>query len=288
MINFSPIKFESETILKYLELFSECFPANAKFNINYLEWLYKKNPCGPALGYDAWDGEKLAAHYVVTPIDIHVDGLNVRGLLSLNTATHPLYQGRGLFTKLAECTYAAAAEQGFQAVFGVANANSTSGFVRKLGFQLVEPLDAKVGIGSLGIDLERVEKLAQFRTRWTKESLEWRCANPNNPVAMRTKDGRFQFYAPAMGLGVHAYSEQISQNGLELGSTTQGHLPKISPIRLYLGLSPTDCKRAHCYVDIPQRFRPSPLNFIYKCLRGVPQKLEPERVSFSFLDFDAY
>ncbi len=288
MINFSPIQFKSEAIFEYLKLFSKCFPANEKFNLNYLEWLYKKNPCGPALGYDAWDGEKLVAHYVVMPTNVFVDGLNIRGLLSLNTATHPLYQGRGLFTKLAEYTYASAAEQGFHAVFGVANANSTPGFVKKLGFQLVEPLDAKVGLGSLRVDLERVEEMAQFRTCWTRESLEWRCSNPNNPVLMRTKGVRLQLFALAKGLGLHVYAEQTIQNGLELGGLIQGGPSKISPLRLYLGLSPADCKRANCYVDIPQHFRPSPLNFIYKDLRCVPQQIEPGRVSFSFMDFDAY
>lgn len=288
MIYISPIQFEPEIMFRYINLFSECFPAAGKFNLNYLEWLYKCNPCGKAIGFDAWDEDKLVAHYVVAPAIVRIDGSNMRALLSLNTATHPLYQGRGLFIKLAERTYASAADQGYQAVFGVANLNSTPGFVRKLGFQLVEPLEAKIGLGPLGIDFERLAEQAQFHTYWTKESLQWRCENPNNPVALRQKDERLQLYVPAIGVGLPAYAEEAVQKGIKFEYSKHVRQPLLSPVRLYLGLSPAGCKRTYSYVDIPKRFRPSPLNFIYKTLGVAPQKLNSGQVSFSFLDFDAY
>jgi GNAT superfamily N-acetyltransferase len=286
MIEFAPIRYEPAVTARYTRLFNECFPVAGRFNLSYLDWLYAQNPYGRAVGFDAWDGDKLAAHYVGIPMDTIVDGQSVRALLSLNTATHPRYQGRGLFTKLAEHTYEAAAAQNIQVVFGVANANSTPGFVRKLGFQLVESLAAKVGLGPLSIDLAAARRQAQFRTVWTTAGLAWRCANPNNPVAQRARGDHFQLYTAAMGSMLPAYAE-LPADGLPPPPPHAGRTA-LWPLRLYLGLEPTGCGPGCNYVNIPNRLRPSPLNFIYKSLVKTAQQLERGRVSFSFLDFDAY
>ena len=286
MNEFKPIRFETECMEKYARLFEQCFPANGKFNQEYLRWLYVANPLGCAIGFDAWNGNEIAAHYVTVPMEVEIEGRQERVLLSLNTATHPNYQGRGLFTKLAELTYEAAASHGFHSVYGIANANSTPGFVRKLGFQLVEPLAAKVGIGSLGVDFSCVRARAQFRATWTDSSLAWRCANPNNPVTLRRCNDRLQVYAPAMGSGLPAYAELAFDQTIQIELSDRPSL--LSPMRLYLGLEPKACPVSRRYVDIPQRFRPSPLNLIYKPLVSSPIRLDPGHMSLSFIDFDAY
>lgn len=288
MTNFAPIRYENCFIEQYVQLFSRCFPAGNKFNINYLEWLYCKNPNGQAIGFDAWEGDELAAHYVLIPVDTYILGVKVRTLLSLNTATNPKYQGRGLFVSLAERTYSAASEMGFGAVYGIANANSTPGFIRKLGFQFVSPLDAKVGFGSLRVNLDRVEKESQFRTCWTKDSLAWRCSNPNNPVMLEAKGNNLKVTAPAMGRGLLAYAEILTSKEAELTYASDKRLYVQTPFRLYLGLSPVGTMKPTTYVNIPSSLRPSPLNFIYKSLGQSVAKLEPGKISTTFIDFDAY
>lgn len=284
-MNFSPIQFDSVATSRYGSLFSSCFPQTTKFNANYLKWLYQENPEGLALGFDAWDNNNLAAHYACIPLHAQIGGKIVKILLSLNTATHPNYQGKGLFTRLAELTYETAADNGFDGICGVANANSTPGFVRKLGFQLVEPLQARIGIGQLNIDSVTVVRNAQFKRIWQLPSLVWRCANPNNTISSRVCDDRTQFYAPAVGRLLPAYAELILPN-------TDYHVNKdaiaLSPCRLYLGLEPSGSVRSSLYFDIPQQLRPSPLNFIYRPLTTRVDKLERGSISFSFLDFDAY
>lgn len=286
MTELRSIRTDMDAERAYVDLFGACFPGVTKFNLPYLQWLYNANPMGSPVGFDAWDGPKLAAHYVTIPMQGQIAGEPARVLLSLNTATHPSYQGQGLFTRLAERTYEAAAEAGYQAVIGVANANSTPGFVRKLGFQLVEPLAAKVGAGPLRLDM--AESLAaQFRTDWTAEAIGWRCANPNNAVAARKRSDRWQFYAHAFGSALPAYAELAPQ---AVGSWEPPAVSGLlSPLRLYIGLTPASCRGVNrAYVDVPGRLRPSPLNFIYKPLLSATHRLERGDVSFSFLDFDAY
>ena len=253
--------------------------------MEYLDWLYCKNPDGPAIGFDAWDGNQLAAHYVCVPATASVAGKEIRAMLSLNTATHPEYLGKGLFTTLARLTYDTGADAGMDCVFGVANANSTSGFVRKLGFQLVQPLEARIGIGSLGIDWAVVTRNVKFQRKWTSESLAWRCANPRNPVFSRRSGALIQLYARAKGFLLPAYAELHSQDAPDVASGANHFL---SPLRLFVGLIPTGTCSFRNYASIPQRLRPSPLNFIYRSLTNRVANLERGSVSFSFLDFDAY
>jgi len=283
-MHFAPIEFDDKALTSYSALFAACFPDSGKFTTDYLTWLYVRNPDGRAFGFDAWEGDVLAAHYVCIPAQANVDGQVVRVLLSLNTATHPRFQGQGLFTKLAAMTYDAAAAVGYAAIYGVANANSTPGFVRKLGFQLVRPLEALVGVGGVGAG-PRVAGLAPaFERVWSGAALEWRCGCPSRPVLRRRRGEAWQFHARAIGPWIQAYAELTLPSTVDLAPTGA----PFTPMRLYLGLMPDAERRARSYVDIPQRFRPSPLNLIYRPLSTSGAQLDPAHIRFTFLDFDAY
>lgn len=269
----------------YAGLFRACFPSATHLDARYLRWLYADNPAGAVVGMDAWDGDRLAAHYVCVPAEAHWLGRDCRVLLSLNTATHPDYQGRGLFTRLAERTYAAGVEQGFHAVYGVANANSTPGFLRKLGFGLVGPLDARIGIGRIEPrPPEESQRGSAFHRRWTIDALRWRCANPARPY--------FMHRVSADALGVSA---STGWPGLRAWAELPGALdPKaaaLAPVglRLHLGLRPGPCPSSGgAWIDIPARFRTSPLNLIFRSLVDGSEPLDRRSVFFGTLDFDAF
>jgi len=290
-MRFAPIVHDAATLERYGALFAACFPGVGKFTPAYLGWLYAANPDGLALGFDAWDGERLAAHYVCIPARAWVEGQEVMVLLSLNTATHPDYQGRGLFTKLAAMTFEAGAAAGFDGVYGVANANSTPGFVRKLGFQLVRPLEARIGVGRLRHGAAPAAAALSFERSWSEAALAWRCANPHNPVARRAGAGRSRFYAAAFGNWLPAYTElEADLRGASApGAAPAGTAPApLSPLRLFIGLAPDAGADYRNYASIPARLRPSPLNLIYRSFTTRVQALDPARIRFSFLDFDAY
>ena len=282
MMNFFPVQCDQASFKDYERLFSRCFPGVDKFNRDYLDWLYRCNPDGEVVGFDAKDGDRLAAHYVCIPGRAQVGDEEVRVLLSLNTATDPDYQGQGLFTKLAELTYAAGVAQEYDSVYGVANANSTPGFIRKLKFQLVGPLSARVGVGSLGINFSRKITL-QFRRVWSKQALAWRCACPENPVIIRTGHDRTTLLAPALFGGACVAAAELY--GVAPVVTASGFA---SPLHLFIGCVPPQWRRPALYADIPDRFRPSPLNLIYRSLSGRVSTIDRDEVFLSFLDFDAY
>jgi len=281
-MEFTPVECNETAYSEYSNLFASCFPGVNKFNKEYLNWLYHKNPDGDAVGFDARDGDRLVAHYVCIPAIAQIGNQEVRVLLSLNTATHPNYQGQGLFTKLANLTYAAGKEQAYDSVYGIANANSTPGFTRKLNFQLVGPLRACAGVGSLGINFSS-GKTPEFRRIWSQEALAWRCANPANPLFVKNGQDRATFLAPALNSRAVLAAAEID---------TIAHCGKAStfnsPLRIFIGMVPADWRRSSAYVDIPNRLRPSPLNLIYRSLSGRFENIDPDSVFLSFLDFDAY
>lgn len=285
MIHLRPMQHDDAALAHYVALFENVFPKSARFSETYLAWLYRANPEGLAIGFDAWQGDSLVAHYACIPCSVELEGGAARAMLSLNTATHPSHQGQGLFTQLARLTYESAVALGIQAVFGVANANSTPGFTSKLGFELVRPLEAKVGWGGLGVDWDSLRLAARFQRRWSATSLAWRTANPKNVVRRLEEKGRTRFFANAKGHWLWAYAELESvANGPNRAFSAPVH---VAP-RLYLGLLPDGVAQFAGWMDVPQRLRPSPLNFIYKSLRDAPQKIDPRGMSVSFLDFDAY
>lgn len=281
-MEFSPVRWDKEALAAYRELFFTSFSPQSKFETRALEWLYAKNPDGHVIGFDAILEGQLAAHYACIPTTVEINGVQEKALLSLNTATHPTHQGKGLFTALATKTYEAAAALGFASVHGVANANSTPGFVRRLGFQLVRPLDAMVGIGRLKLDADTCSRETLFRRCWSPAALQWRCANPANAVALRQSQGWTQLRARGPSRLVSAYAELPITGAVPSGT----HAPGVA--NLFLGLVPSGAGRFRSYAHIPRRLRPSPLNLIFRDLTGRNRVLDPERVFFSFLDFDAY
>jgi GNAT superfamily N-acetyltransferase len=274
---------------QYVTLLTTCFVGTeGRFTRTYLKWLYRQNPDGVFIGADALHGERLAAHYACIPIHARLHGSPVRMLLSLNTATHPDYQGRGLFTRLAELTYEIGARHGFAGVVGIANANSTPGFVRKLGFQLVTPLRAMIGVGSLGLDPVAVRSRASDFTRvWSSEALGWRLSNPLNAVRPRRREhGLWDFVASTGKPGLSVWSERPEEPGWSVSARGQ-----ISDRlgRVFVGLFPPGSARSRFYVEIPRILRPVPLNLIYRPIApGAPAQVSPEKVFIDFLDFDAF
>ncbi|KLN62638.1 hypothetical protein WH96_01320 [Kiloniella spongiae] len=253
--------------------------------VKYLLWLYHKNPEGKVVGFDAWDKDTLAAHYSTIPIRWSFAGTERKGLLSLNTATHPDYRGKGLFTKLADETYKTATELGYEFVIGVANNNSTSGFIKKLDFTLVTPLDARIGIGTFPRKTRHTLNHSESLIRhcWTQQSFSWRISNPNNPALITRKSDTFsQVEACTDKPAIKAFTEISLDKNTEIVSNSFG-----VGLRLMLGVIPQGTAWGS-YISIPQRLKPSPLNLIFRDLQNRNLEIDKRHLYFNFLDFDAY
>ena len=241
-----------------------------KFSFDYLKWMYAENPVGQIVGFNAYDGETLAAHYVAMPIYMDIQGEKTLGLLSLNTATHPEHRGKRLFTILAEQTYRYAADNGYKFVVGVANANSTHNFLKHLGFGLVGPLTLKVGMGV------RIypQRTFTYRRYWDQTIMDWRL---KNPAMQYFKNGDVVVSPIAVGV-----KKLVCRNRSELAT-----LPKLHfrPLNLYIGYGASLGKGF--YLSLPKFIKRSPFNLVFRDLTGgeLP-KMTRENIFFELIDFD--
>lgn len=110
---------------------------NTRFTKEWWDWKYKSNPNG-FFGEkgDIWVAEvdnKIVGHYAIMPEKFKVNSETIRVAQSIDTATHPDYRRRGLFTSLANKVYNDAKER-YPFIYGFPSEMAYKGFIR-LGWE---------------------------------------------------------------------------------------------------------------------------------------------------------
>lgn len=280
----TPIDLTANGIAQTANLLTAVFGASTQFTPEFVDWEYNKNPVGTAVGFNAWAGNELAAHYVTQPIVAHLNGKKTKGLLSLNSATHENHRGKRLFTLLAEKTFELGLASGYGFVIGVANANSTPGFLKHLGFTLVAPLEVKFGLGTPDVTLTTDYEYARD---WDKDLLAWRINNPKLQYVVKMKKDHFTVLAPTGKFGIHAvlgtFPLELLPENIQLKTSTG-----LNPLNIWMGMDePLSWKRKP-YFPFPNSLKPSPLNLIFRDLTDLGRMPKSNQIKFLSLDFDAY
>lgn len=305
-------------------LLGEVFPGTRVGRADYLRWLYRASPLGEVVEANLDDDAGRAGHYAVVPVDLAVDGVSRPAALSLNTAVHERARGGGTFVRLATECYDAAREREIEIVVGVANANSTPGFLRRLDFELVTPLPAQVllplpsrfargRLRSGWADDEAVLASALGRAdgvgvrensmaaliaappprgsgrAWTVESLRWRLRAPGSRFALHRGDGVLMVTAcdARRGVNVAVIAKVFAARPLGAGEARALVRAACRTHRAPVALHiGVNDRVTFTGLALPERLRPSPLNLIYRALDGQPRTAGVVR--FEALDFDAY
>jgi GNAT superfamily N-acetyltransferase len=282
MYDFSRVAVDNTSNGLHARLLAEVFEKPDLFTSEFIKWQYADNPAGCIVGFNALAGDVIAAHYVAQPFYATLNGQKCKGLLSLNTATDINHRGKGLFTKLAEQTYSAAASEGYDFVIGVANQNSVHGFIKKLGFQLVGQLLAKLGFGAVPAIKESIP--VYYQRDWDPESLSWRLANPSARYHSLNRKGTRTVFAKTHAPFIKAHLIAVDEAQLQQELAKQ----PFSPLTLYIGIDAGIDFKRRAFVDVPTRFRSSPLNLIFKPLQRSAERLDYGTIRFQLIDFDAY
>jgi hypothetical protein len=256
---------------------------NHALSVSYLRWLYLENPLGTVVGFNAILDDRLVAHYATIPVRAMIHGIVTTGLLSVNTATHPLHVGKGLFIKLAKKTYDLASERGFTYVVGVANDNSIHGFINKLDFQSLGRLETRFITGPINY-FEKINSI-DFVPINDSRNLIWRLSNPKSNYFILNKKQSTLIFGKSRNFQVVLY-----EGDKNLVPWIRSGLPirnKINPIKMWLGLdSRIDWNRT-LNVQVSDRFKATSLNLIFRDLKSWG-RIDDEMLSFWGIDFDSY
>lgn len=274
---------DSDRINEYTSFLSGPFVSSSKYyraektTARYLSWQYAENPAGKVLGYSAYYRGQIAGHFSTLPVSYLINGEKSRGLLALNLVTHPDHRGKGLFLAMCNRTFEDAFNEGYRFVVGVANQNSTHGLVKRLGFDLVSPLDVRIGFGNLHIDKESGYSL---RSSWDSRSIQWRLSNPSASYMLNS--GKF-IVAKTGKLNINAqiYEAEEPDESFKVLKTS------VNPLRVWIGLGRFKGSDLS-HLPVPGQMKPVPLNFIFKDLRGSSLKFDKKDVLLELIDFDAY
>jgi len=129
--------------IETVSIYKTCFDKNdSPKKIENIEWQFFKNTEASAFVDIAFDEQasKAAAIYAVSSVKFKIGNELLLGTQSLDTITDIDYRGKGLFITLAKDVYAKAAAAGAAVVYGFPNGNSIHGFVKKLDWQVLDPL----------------------------------------------------------------------------------------------------------------------------------------------------
>ncbi len=247
-----------------------------------LEWLYLRNPRGPVRYVNAYDeAGRLIAHYAVipTPPLAEPPASFVGTYFALNTAVDPKARVPGLMVATARALFRQLQTEGPTLILGVANENSVRGYVPMLGFRRLGRLALTLHPPGVAPAIDAPRALATDSAQ-----LAWRVARP----------GVGCYGDPARGL----LTVRLRHRGMPLDALLSTGLPRESVESLQLQPAARWLPRLYASfggrvrhgVAVPERLRPSPLEYIVRVL-GNAALVEPVAEylmgrRFEFLDFD--
>jgi hypothetical protein len=177
----------------------------------FFHWKHTANAFGPSPMWVATDGGRIVGLRVFLRWEFEQGARRLRAVRAVDTATHPDYQGRGIFTRLTLAALDGLALDGVDFVFNTPNDKSGPGYL-KMGWRAVgrlpvrirprtpaallrvartrapaerfgQPLDVGVPPADALVDTAAVERLlarvapsTRVRTRRSAEFLRWRYA----------------------------------------------------------------------------------------------------------------
>ena len=267
---------------QYIKLYNICFGKN-KYKLDYLDWLYNNNPDGKYVGIDCFDDENLIAQVGGIPHVFICNKKKVNFLISIMVCVDPKYQGQRLFSKMLVKFEQIAKELNFDGIIAIANKAANKSWLRSLEMKNLGPLDVFVGYGKLNTDSVYKNKY-NFYTSWSKRKLEWRIKNPYNKSLFHSDNKNKSVFSNNDLFFIDAYSPVVFfEDDIKELKTIKRNICK--PI-VYVGLI-NEFKKTPLLFNLPSFLKPSPLNFLYKFLK-TDQILEPEKLFFTFLEFDAF
>ena len=134
----------------------------------FFAWKHHESPFGRSPAWVAVDpdaGDRVVGFRTFSRWRFDQGGVTVPAVRAVDTATHPDYQGRGIFSLLTRQALEALRDEGVGFVFNTPNDKSRPGYL-KMGWQLVERLPVAATVRSPG-SLVRLVRARTPADKWS-------------------------------------------------------------------------------------------------------------------------
>ncbi len=284
MYRYKPLEFDDTDLELYTRFLAEHYKQPELFTFEYIAWQYRDNPAGKAVGYNAFFEDELVAHVVTIPFRAVIEGSIETGLLLANAMTVPEHRRKGISVGLADNIERFGIDSGCTFIVGIANRNSTPAYIKGRHMELAGPLEARIGLGLPSRSEGRDNY--DFQLAWDRQSLDWRLRRPGSTYWSKNIGGKQVIFTNSGKPGIKTIMGHFETELLD------GELPRKAPsflpVSLWIGMDSNLRWGRSLYIPIPQRLRPSPLNFLFKDLSGMNRKLAGKKLFFQAVDFDVF
>jgi len=143
-IRILPYKPGDEKFLIKLLHLTRSKTASKQHAINFWKWKHLNNPFGKSYGIYAWDKKKrmaLSLRMLMRWSFISPDSRIIYALRAVDSATHPLYQRKGIFSVLTQRALKDTSEMDIHFIFNTPNPKTSLPGYLKLGWKIVGLLD---------------------------------------------------------------------------------------------------------------------------------------------------
>lgn len=266
---------------QYIKLYNSCFGQN-KFELNYLDWLYNKNPSGQYIGIDCFDNNNLIGQVGGVPIDFIWKKKKLKIIISINVCVSNNYRGHKLFSKMANKFEDYLKKNNFDGIIAIGNKSATPAWIKSINLINLGELEAFLGIGEIS-DNNFDSNQYDFYSLWDRKKLSWRLDNPKNKTFLKNNKKKIKsIYSITKYPLVKAYAPM-----LYCDNTVLPDKDEINILQPFIFIGKIGKLKKKNVFHIPKILKPSPLNFLYKFFN--PEiTLEKEKIFFTFMDFDVF
>lgn len=131
----------------------------------FFHWKHRENPHGGSPAWVATDGDDIVGYRTFLRWPFRCGDSTAAAVRAVDTATHPDYQGRGIFSQLTRSALTALEDEGVDFVFNTPNGRSLPGYL-KLGWEEV----GRLPVSFRPRTLTSLLKVARARTPASKWS----------------------------------------------------------------------------------------------------------------------
>ncbi len=148
---------------KILQLFATGF--GKKRSLEHWNWKFKNNPYFRPISVLSWEAteNQLVGQYTVMPTNLNFYGEKFLACQSLDTIVHQNFRKFGIFESGAKKCFEFLEQEKFVCVYGFPNSNSYPGFIKKLGWKEICPLERfsfKTDISARVLELVKISAFA--------------------------------------------------------------------------------------------------------------------------------